>query len=206
MESSESAAEGARRGLQDRRHATAARRRPRACQARQRAVSRCSCPTPHQACTRSSTPTRREAERHSVGDRAAQCRQLSDAAGAPVEGIVGLDRPDRRDRRRDQPARLRRGDHLHAANQNLALAETRPSQQGDRHGPPRHDRHADGLTDARAARAADRASPLQDRRCDARDRPPPADHQHRLPAAVIGTAPTARRRRNPADPHVPIDN
>ena len=77
---------------------------------------------------------------------------LEQAAGAPVEPMVGVARAARGDPGRDQPARLRRADHLHAADARVELAQARPAAQGGRARAPRHHRHRAGHRADRGAR------------------------------------------------------
>ena len=96
-----------------------------------RARSRCWSRTRRTACTASSTPRIRARTRPRTTLELA-LPLLEKAAGAPVEGIDRRPGAAGRDPGRGQPARLRRADHLDAADARLALAAARPAAQGGR--------------------------------------------------------------------------
>ena len=97
-------------------------------------------PNPAHGLHASSTPrTMTSGEAQTVLDLAIPL--LEEAAGAPVDGHGRRPVADERDPGRDQPPRLRRGDHLDAAGPRLEVAEARPAEQGHRARPAGHDGH-----------------------------------------------------------------
>ena len=65
---------------------------------------------------------------------------LEEAAGAPVDAMVGGARAAGGDPGRHQPSRLRRDHHLHVADTRLAMAEAGPAEQGGGARPACHNR------------------------------------------------------------------